>query len=128
MYLRAGLVALVMCGTAFATACIANADASGDYPIPDRILETTCTAEQIMAAARDVEPVYYERYLIDYNNHSPQIQPATQGQMHWFFSMDSTTRRAYSEEIATNFADPLTVGPAGIGVKDVVSEGVSPAE
>jgi hypothetical protein len=27
MYLRAGLVALVMCGTAFATACIANADA-----------------------------------------------------------------------------------------------------
>jgi Domain of unknown function (DUF5078) len=109
MYLRAGLVALVMCGTAFATACIANADASGDYPIPDRILETTCTAEQIMAAARDVEPVYYERYLIDYNNHSPQIQQATQGQMHWFFSMDSTNRRAYSEEIATNFADPLTV-------------------
>jgi Domain of unknown function (DUF5078) len=79
MYLRAGLVALVMCGTAFATACIANADASGDYPIPDRVLETTCTAEQIMAAARDVEPVYYERYMIDYNNHSPQIQPATQG-------------------------------------------------
>jgi hypothetical protein len=94
MYLRAGLVALVMCGTAFATACIANADASGDYPIPDRILETTCTAEQIMAAARDVEPVYYERYLIDYNNHSPQIQQATQGQMHWFFSMDSTNRKA----------------------------------
>jgi Domain of unknown function (DUF5078) len=94
IYLRAGLVALVMCGTAFATACIANADASGDYPIPDRILETTCTAEQIMAAARDVGPVYYERCLIDYNNHSPQIQPATQGQMHWFFSMDSTNRKA----------------------------------
>jgi hypothetical protein len=32
--------------------------------------------------------------MIDYNNHSPQIQQATQGQMHWFFSMDSTNRKA----------------------------------
>jgi len=78
-------------------------------PDPRSDSRNHCTAEQIMAAARDVGPVYYERCLIDYNNHSPQIQPATQGQMHWFFSMDSTNRRAYSEEIATNFADPLTV-------------------
>jgi len=109
MNLRIGLVGLVMWGTVNATAGIANADASEDYPIPNRILKTTCTAEQIMAAARDVEPVYYQRYMIDYDNHSQQIQQATQDQIHWFFSMDYAGRRAYSEELAANFADPLTV-------------------
>jgi hypothetical protein len=109
MYLRAMVVALVICGTVVATPGFASADATDDYPIPNRILKTTCTAEQIMAAARDVEPVYYERYMIDYNNHSPEIQQATQDQMHWFFSMDFAGRRAYSEELVTNFADPLTV-------------------
>ena len=94
MKLRIGLVGLVMWGTVIATAGIANADASEDYPIPNRILKTTCTAEQIMAAARDVEPVYYERYMIDYDNHSQQIQQATQDQIHWFFSMDYAGRRA----------------------------------
>jgi hypothetical protein len=62
-----------------------------------------------MAAARDSDPVYYERYMIDYNNKSPQIQQATRDKMHWFFSMDYARRRAYSEELVTNFADPLTV-------------------
>ncbi len=87
---------------------IASADATDDYPIPNRMLHTTCTAEQIMAAARDVEPVYYERYMIDYNNHSPDIQRATRDKMHWFYSLTPEQRRAYSEELATNFADPLT--------------------
>jgi hypothetical protein len=108
--LRARVVALVMAGTVFAAPGLASADATDDYPIPNRILETTCTAEQIMAAARDVEPVYYQRYMIDYNNHSPEIQQATQDQVHWFFSVDYSGRRAFSEESATTFADPLTVG------------------
>ena len=86
MYQRAGLVTLAMCGTVMATAGIASADATDDYPIPNRILKTTCTVEQIMAAARDVEPAYYERYMIDYNNHSPEIHQATQEHIHWFFS------------------------------------------
>ena len=109
MYQRAGLVTLAMCGTVMATAGIASADATDDYPIPNRILKTTCTVEQIMAAARDVEPAYYERYMIDYNNHSPEIHQATQEHIHWFFSMDYAGRRTYSEELATNFADQLTV-------------------
>jgi hypothetical protein len=96
-----GVVALALPG-------IASADATDDYPIPSRMLKTTCTAEQIMAAARDTDPVYYERYMIDYNNKSPQIQQATQDKMHWFYSLDYTARRAYSEELVTNFADPLT--------------------
>jgi len=33
----------------------AAADATDDYPIPNRILKTTCTVDQYMAAARDVE-------------------------------------------------------------------------
>jgi Domain of unknown function (DUF5078) len=96
-----GVVAVALPG-------IAAADATDDYPIPNKMLRTTCTAEQIMAAARDTDPVYYERYMIDYNNKSPQIQQATRDKMHWFFSMDYVARRAYSEELVTNFADPLT--------------------
>lgn len=87
---------------------VAGADASDDYPIPNRILNTPCTAEQIMAAARDVEPVYYERYMIDYNNKSPEVQQAAQDYIHGFFAKTPAERRAWSEELATNiYADPL---------------------
>ena len=80
----------------------ASADATDDYPIPNRILHTSCTAEQILAAVRDVRPVYYERYMIDYNNKSPQVQQAAQDRIHWFLSMDYAGRRQYSENIATD--------------------------
>ena len=62
-----------------------------------------------MAAARDVRPVYYERYMIDYNNKSPDLQQAVQDRIHWFFSMDYAGRRQYSEDTATNaFYEPLS--------------------
>ena len=62
-----------------------------------------------MAAARDVEPVYYARYMIDYNNKAPDLQQAVQDRIHWFFSMDYAGRRQYSEDIATNaFYEPLS--------------------
>lgn len=96
-----GIAAAALPGTA-------AADSTDDYPIPRRIIATTCDAEQILAASRDTSPVYYERYMIDYNNHSPQVQQDTQDKMHWFFSLSSADRRAYSEEMATHFADPLT--------------------
>ena len=105
---KASAAIAALCCTAMALPGVAAADATDDYPIPNRILKTTCTTEQIMAAVRDTDPVYYERYMIDYNNKSPQIQQATQDKMHWFFSMDYAGRRAYSEELVTNFADPLT--------------------
>ncbi len=96
-----GTIAVTMAGPA-------SADATDDYPIPNRMLKTTCTAEQIMAAARDVRPVYYERYMIDYNNKTPEIHQAVQDRIHWFYSMDYAGRRAYSEEIATNiYGEPL---------------------
>ena len=86
----------------------AAADATDDYPIPNRMIKTTCTAEQIMAAARDVEPIYYERYMIDYNNKSPQVQQAAQDYIHDFFAKSQADRRAWSEEMATNiYSDPL---------------------
>ncbi|WP_328362802.1 DUF5078 domain-containing protein [Mycobacterium sp. NBC_00419] len=85
-----------------AIAAVSLADATDDYPIPGRTLRTTCTAEQILAAARDVEPVYYERYMADYNNKSPEVQQAVKDRIHWFYSMDYAGRRAYSEETATN--------------------------
>ena len=81
---------------------MAGADATDDYPIPHRIIVTTCTAEQIMAAVRDVRPVYYERYMIDYNNTGADVQQAARDRIHWFFSMDPAGRRQYSENIATD--------------------------
>jgi len=98
------LVALlaVLIAVAVAIAAVTFADATDDYPIPRHMLRTTCTAEQILAAARDVEPVYYERYMTDYNNKSPEVQRAVQDRIHWFYSMDYAGRRAYSERTATD--------------------------
>ena len=94
---------------ALLTAAPAGADATDDYPIPNRILRTSCTAEQIMAAVRDVRPVYYERYMIDYNNKGPDVQQAARDRIHWFFSMDYAGRRQYSENIATDaFFEPMS--------------------
>jgi hypothetical protein len=107
-FLGTGAVALALVGGLFAAPGTAAADATDDYPIPNRMLKTSCTAEQIMAAARDVAPVYYERYMIDYNNKSPEVHQAVQDRIHWFYSMDYAGRRAYSEEIATNiYGEPL---------------------
>ena len=74
--LRGATVALASGVIALAGSGVATADATDDYPIPNRILRTSCTPEQIMAAARDVEPVFYERYMIDYINKSPETHQA----------------------------------------------------
>ena len=102
MWIKASVAAAVVSVAAMALPAVASADATDDYPIPNRILKTSCTADQIMAAARDVEPVYYERYMIDYNNKSPDVHQAVQDRIHWFFSMDYAGRRQYSEDTATN--------------------------
>lgn len=87
----------------------ASADATDDFPIPRRVIRTDCSAEQMLAASRDLSPIYYERYMIDMHNKPVQVQQAAIDKMHWFFSLNPDQRRAYSEELATNFADPLTV-------------------
>lgn len=103
-------VIAVLTGAFAATAfpAVAAADATDDYPIPHRIIVTTCTAEQILAAARDYAPIYYERYIIDKHNKSPEVQQAAIDNAHYFFSLSPQDRRAYSEQMATNFADPMT--------------------
>jgi Domain of unknown function (DUF5078) len=94
--------------TAMALPAVASADATDDYPIPHRMIITTCTAEQILAAARDFTPIYYERYIIDKHNKPPAVQQAAIDRAHWFYSLSSADRRAYSEEIATNiYGEPL---------------------
>ena len=80
----------------------AHADASDDYPIPHRMIITTCDAEQYMAAARDTSPIYFERYMIDRSNRPADIQQMAEDRIHWFFSLDATARRQYSEDTATN--------------------------
>ena len=106
--IRMGAAAAALGMAALALPATASADASDDYPIPHRMIITTCTAEQIMAAARDVTPVYYERYMIDYNNKPADVQQAAQDYVHWFYSLDAAARRGWSEEMATNiYSDPL---------------------
>ncbi|WNG79576.1 DUF5078 domain-containing protein [Mycobacterium sp. ITM-2016-00316] len=95
-------LATLAAAAALTLAPTAAADATEDYPIPRKILHTPCTAEQILAATRDTNPVYYERYMIDYNNKSPEVHRAVQDRIHWFFAMDYAGRRQYSEDTATN--------------------------
>jgi hypothetical protein len=85
------------------------ADATDDYPIPHRMIITTCTAEQILAAARDYSAIYYQRYIIDKHNKPPEVQQAAIDSAHSFYSLSPADRRAYSEQMATNFADPMTL-------------------
>jgi hypothetical protein len=103
-------VIALLTGALAATAfpAVAAADATDDYPIPHRMIVTTCTAEQILAAARDFAPIYYERYIIDKHNKSPEVQQAAIDNAHYFYSLSPADRRAYSEQMVTNFADPMT--------------------
>jgi hypothetical protein len=67
----AAIIALGISGVVFAGS--AAADATDDYPIPHRMIVTTCTAAQILAAARDYSPIYYERYIIDKHMSRPRF-------------------------------------------------------
>jgi Domain of unknown function (DUF5078) len=106
--LRGGVafIALGISGAAFAAS--AAADATDDYPIPHRMIITTCTTEQILAAAKDFAPIYYRRYIIDKHNKPPEVQQAAIDSAHYFYALSPADRRAYSEQMATNFADPMT--------------------
>jgi hypothetical protein len=105
--LRAGIAVGTAAIATTAVPATAAADSTEDYPIPPRILHTTCTAEQFLAAARDYDPVYYERYKIDMHNKPADIQQATKDKIHWFLSMDYAGRRAYSDNLHYNGVDPL---------------------
>jgi hypothetical protein len=85
------------------------ADGTDDYPIPHRIIMTTCTAEQLLAAARDYVPVYYERYMIDMHNRPTNVQQGIKDKTHWFFSLTSADRRAYSDGMYDKGVDPFWV-------------------
>ena len=74
--LRAGIAVLTAAIAATAFPANAAADATDDYPIPHRMIITTCTSEQVLAAARDFAPIYFERYIIDKHNRSPEVQQA----------------------------------------------------
>ena len=80
----------------------AFADSTEDYPIPRRIIHTTCDVEQYLAAVRDTNPVYFERYMIDRSNRPADVQQMAFDRIHWFFSLDPVGRRQYSENTATN--------------------------
>ena len=105
LLIRAGRVGLALAAAASAylgSAAVASADSTEDYPIPARMIATTCDTEQYMAAARDTSPVYFERYMIDRSNRPADVQQMAFDRIHWFFSLDPVARRQYSEDTATN--------------------------
>jgi hypothetical protein len=102
---RAARVGLGLIGAAafcLSAAGPAVADSTEDYPIPRRIIHTTCDVEQYLAAVRDTSPVYYERYMMDRANRPADVQQAAFDRIHWFFTLDAVGRRMYSENTATN--------------------------
>jgi hypothetical protein len=99
---RIGVAAFAAAATAACLAGTAAADATDDFPIPHRLIITTCDAEQYLAAARDTSPVYFERYMIDKSNRPSDVQQQAEDRIHWFFSLDPVARRQYSEDTATN--------------------------
>jgi hypothetical protein len=56
----------------------------------------------------DYAPIYYQRYIIDKHNKSPEVQQAAIDNAHYFYSLSPADRRAYSEQTVTHFADPMT--------------------
>ena len=104
---RGGVAILSAVIVSTALAASAAADSTDDYPIPHRIIVTTCTAEQLLAAARDYAPVYYERYMIDLHNKPPNVQQATDDKIHWLLSLSPADRRGYADGMYDNGVDPL---------------------
>lgn len=99
--------ALLLIVTASAAAALlaspqAFADATDEYPIPSKQIETPCDAEQYLAAARDTSPIYFERYMLDKSNRPLDVQQMAVDRIHWFYSLDAAGRRQYSEDTATN--------------------------
>jgi Domain of unknown function (DUF5078) len=101
-FLRSGVAALALGASLATVPGVAAADSTDNYPIPNRMLKTTCTAQQIMLAARDEDPIYFERYMTDYKNKPVEVQQAARDRINWFFSLDYAGRRQYSEDTATN--------------------------
>jgi hypothetical protein len=109
--LRAGIAVLAggIAATAFAAA--AAADATDDYPII-----TTSTGSSSRPAppsrsslrcATSCRSITSD--IIDKHNKPPEVQQAAIDSAHYFYSLSPQDRRAYKEQMATNFADPMTL-------------------
>ena len=86
-----------------------------DYPIPHRMIVTTCTAEQILAAARDFTPIYYQRYMIDKHNKPPGFSRPPSTVRTTSIHSDPADRRAYSEQMVDQLCRSRDAGVAQLG-------------
>jgi hypothetical protein len=99
--LRGGMaiVTLGISGMTFAGS--AAADATDDYPIAHRMIITTCTAKQILPAAKDFAPIYYQRYIIDTHNKLPEVQRAAIDNAHYFDALSRTAMMTTTPQLST---------------------------
>jgi hypothetical protein len=63
---------------------------------------TTCTAEQILPAAKDFAPIYYQRYIIDKHNEPPEVQQAAIDNAHYFYSLSRTAMMTTTPQLITD--------------------------
>jgi Domain of unknown function (DUF5078) len=98
--LRGGVafIALAISGAAFAAS--AAADATDDYPIPHRWVSRR--AEQILAAAKDFAPIYYQRYIIDKHNEPPEVQQAAIDNAHYFDALSRNAMMTTTPQLSTD--------------------------
>jgi hypothetical protein len=76
------MAAVVLSATS--SAAVASADSTDDFPIPRRIIATSCDAEQYLAAARDTSPVYFDRYMLDKSHRPTDVQQAAVDRIHYY--------------------------------------------
>jgi hypothetical protein len=108
---------LAVATVALAPADLAAADATDDFPIPHRMIITTCDTEQYMAAARDTSPVYFERYMIDRSNRPAEVQQQAfdriTGSSPWTPSPAASTPRTPPPTSTTKTSPPTgATGPS----------------
>lgn len=70
-FLRSALTAAAVAGIALGTAGVAVAD---DLVIPQPILDTNCSLDQLMGATRAVTPLVYSDLVAKYNSEPAWIQ------------------------------------------------------
>ena len=119
--ISAGLLAFGATALCFPAAAVADpppdyidgyVHSTDEYPIPRKILLTTCTAEQLLDAAKFETPMEFDRYIMEYKKHGEALDQQTQDRLHWFFSLPpgvTGPRRDFSEHMAATFGDPLDV-------------------
>ncbi|MGU3655096.1 DUF5078 domain-containing protein [Mycolicibacterium sp. A43C] len=100
---RVAMAALVGAGISFAGAGPALADEP--VAVPQAMLDTHCTLDQLMAATKVVEPIVYDAIVTKYSQETPWIQQHAIYHMNLFLQKDPADRQAEVDELGSFFPE-----------------------